>query len=59
MYWSRYEERQQLDEIAKLVAAEAAERPTWCMFDNTASSAATGNALELIAKLGASAMPAP
>jgi uncharacterized protein YecE (DUF72 family) len=32
--------------------AEAAGRRTWCMFDNTASSAATGDALWLLRKLG-------
>ena len=29
----------------------AAGRPVWCMFDNTASSAATGDALALLARL--------
>jgi len=36
---------------ARLAASEAAER--WCMFDNTASSAATADALDLAARLGA------
>jgi uncharacterized protein YecE (DUF72 family) len=50
MYRSSYETR--LDEYASAIRAEIEQgREAWCMFDNTASSAATGDALELMAKL--------
>jgi uncharacterized protein YecE (DUF72 family) len=50
MYRSSYEDR--LDGYAAAIAAESSQgRETWCMFDNTASSAATGDALALMAKL--------
>jgi uncharacterized protein YecE (DUF72 family) len=51
MYYSAYD----ADALAKLaasLAAAARERvPAWCMFDNTMSAAATGNALTLRALL--------
>lgn len=48
MYRSAYG-RERLRSYANAVAADlAAGRPTWCMFDNTASSAALGNALDLL-----------
>ena len=51
IYRSAYEERQ-LDAYAAAIRAElAAGREAWCMFDNTASSAAVGNALALSARL--------
>jgi uncharacterized protein YecE (DUF72 family) len=50
MYRSSYEAR--LDGYAAAIAAAAEQgRDAWCMFDNTASSAATGDALALTAKL--------
>lgn len=52
LYYSAYEE----DYLARLAVALKAEAqggaPTWCIFDNTASGAATGNALRLIELLG-------
>jgi uncharacterized protein YecE (DUF72 family) len=51
MYYSAYDE----DALAKLAANLAASAregvPAWCMFDNTMSAAATGNALTLRALL--------
>jgi len=50
-YRSSYDEAR-LDGYAALIRDDlAADRPAWCMFDNTASSAATGNALSLMDKL--------
>jgi uncharacterized protein YecE (DUF72 family) len=50
MYRSSYETR--LEEYASAIRAEIEQgREAWCMFDNTASSAATSDALELMAKL--------
>ena len=50
-YRSSYEE-ERLEGYAGLIREDlAAGRPAWCMFDNTASSAATGNALSLMEKL--------
>jgi uncharacterized protein YecE (DUF72 family) len=49
-YWSRYE-GPVLDALAARLAADPAAE-TWCVFDNTASGAAAGNALELAARLG-------
>jgi uncharacterized protein YecE (DUF72 family) len=45
MYRSAYAGR--LDGYAKTLARSAAERETWCIFDNTASSAALPDALAL------------
>jgi uncharacterized protein YecE (DUF72 family) len=50
-YRSSYEE-ERLEGYAALIRDDLeADRPVWCMFDNTASSAATGNALSLMGKL--------
>lgn len=51
IYRSSYDDGR-LDRYAALVGAqEGAGRPAWCIFDNTAASAATGDALGLIARL--------
>jgi uncharacterized protein YecE (DUF72 family) len=51
-YRSSYEP-ERLDAYARSMAADLGEgRDVWCIFDNTASSAATGNALDLQALLG-------
>lgn len=51
MYRSPYD-AERLDDYAGLIRAELRRgRSVWCMFDNTAASAATGNALELMARL--------
>lgn len=49
MYRSSYDDGR-LDDYARRIAAEPASE-TWCMFDNTAASQATGDALELMRKL--------
>ena len=55
MYRSSYDDGR-LDEYAAAIRqTDAAD--TWCMFDNTASSAATGDALALTARLGVGWMP--
>lgn len=52
IYYSAYE----TDYLVRLAAVLQAEAqggaPVWCIFDNTASGAATGNALKLIELLG-------
>jgi uncharacterized protein YecE (DUF72 family) len=50
-YRSSYADR--IDRYSALLAADAAERDCWCIFDNTASSAATADALALSRTLGA------
>ena len=51
MYRSSYDDGR-LDRYAALLRAEReAGRETWCMFDNTAGSAATSDALALAARL--------
>lgn len=45
MYRSSYADR--IADYAQALKAEAAERETWCIFDNTASSAAASDALAL------------
>ena len=51
IYWSRYEPAW-LDALAAQVAMAARRsRQVWCIFDNTASSAALPNALELMDRL--------
>ena len=51
IYRSSYDDGR-LDHYAKLLADErSAGRPAWCMFDNTAGSAATANALGLAGRL--------
>ena len=53
MYRSSYGE-DALDRVAReMRAAMAARSRAWCMFDNTAVSAATGNALSLLARMQA------
>jgi uncharacterized protein YecE (DUF72 family) len=52
MYRSSYGEAA-LDAYARRIAAATREgRGAWCIFDNTAGSEATGNALSLMARLG-------
>jgi uncharacterized protein YecE (DUF72 family) len=51
IYRSRYDEAR-LDAYAAQLREAAREGPAWCMFDNTAGSAATGNALALRDKIG-------
>jgi uncharacterized protein YecE (DUF72 family) len=52
MYRSSYDDGR-LDGYAAMIQSELeAGRTAWCMFDNTASSAAAGDALSLMAKLG-------
>jgi uncharacterized protein YecE (DUF72 family) len=51
VYRSSYDDGR-LDDYARAIGATSASE-TWCMFDNTASSQATGDALALIAKLKA------
>lgn len=46
MYWSAYEEAW-LEERATALSALPKRVPRWCVFDNTASGAALGNALQL------------
>lgn len=51
MYRSSYE-KERLDLYADSIRAELrGGRSVWCMFDNTAGSAATGNALDLMTRL--------
>jgi len=47
MYRSAYDEDRLQDYAAALTQNLSAGRPAWCMFDNTASSAALGDALKL------------
>lgn len=49
-YRSSYDD-ERLSAYAALIRADRGARAVWCMFDNTASSAATGNALSLLEKL--------
>jgi uncharacterized protein YecE (DUF72 family) len=46
-YWSSYE-RPRLQSWAAQIACVSSAVNTWCIFDNTASGAALGNALELM-----------
>lgn len=46
VYWSRYEP-QWIEERAQALGEWPGEADAWCIFDNTASGAALGNALEL------------
>lgn len=51
IYYSSYED-EVLDALAvKLLDLRRLRIPTWCLFDNTAHGAATGNALSLIERL--------
>lgn len=55
VYYSAYDDAY-LDALAARLSGDAAAgRDVWCIFDNTAAGAATGNALDLLARLGASA----
>lgn len=56
MYRSSYE-AEQLEDYAELLKREECE--AWCMFDNTASSAAAGNALGLLERVADFRVPAP
>jgi uncharacterized protein YecE (DUF72 family) len=50
-YYSSYTD-EYLDELASRIRADVvAGRETWCIFDNTASGAATPNALDLLMRL--------
>jgi uncharacterized protein YecE (DUF72 family) len=51
IYRSPYEEEALDAYAAQIRTARDAGREAWCMFDNTAGSEATGNALSLMAKL--------
>jgi uncharacterized protein YecE (DUF72 family) len=52
MYYSSYSP-EYLDALANTLEREAAAgREVWCVFDNTAHGAATGNALDLLERLG-------
>ena len=58
IYRSAYGE-ERLESYARAIAADLAPgRQSWCMFDNTASSAAPADALMLQARLGALSDPA-
>jgi uncharacterized protein YecE (DUF72 family) len=57
IYYSAYDD-EFLDRLAlRLRATLDRGIPTWCIFDNTTLGAATGNALDLRARLGGSVMP--
>jgi uncharacterized protein YecE (DUF72 family) len=51
MYRSGYVDSELDSYAAQIRSAMDRRRPGWCMFDNTAASAATGNALTLMTKL--------
>ena len=51
MYHSSYDESY-LDNLAARMRHLARDRPVWCVFDNTARGAATGNAISLAERLG-------
>ena len=51
IYRSAYGPDRVAEQARLLRADKAADRPAWCIFDNTASSAATGDALSLAALL--------
>jgi uncharacterized protein YecE (DUF72 family) len=53
MYRSSYAER--IKDLAAGISSAARSGESWCIFDNTASSAATGDALALLGKLNGSA----
>jgi len=50
-YRSSYDDGR-LEALAARLREDFAERPVWCIFDNTASSAAAGDALKLSSLLG-------
>jgi len=49
-YWSAYS-REYVDALAREFALAAPSMEVWCIFDNTASGAAAGNALQLRERL--------
>lgn len=51
MYYSAYAP-ERLKAEAEMVAAEALDRPVWCILDNTAGSAALGDALTVMDAVG-------
>ena len=54
VYWSRYED-QFLDKLcAQLVSSARLAKAVWCIFDNTASGAATSDALGVMERLAES-----
>ena len=55
MYRSAYGEDRLRAYAAQVTVERAAGHPVWCMFDNTASSAALGDALALVSMLKAQA----
>lgn len=58
MYRSSYADR--IGDYARALAADlSAGRETWCIFDNTASSAATGDALMLAERLAGNSVGEP
>lgn len=59
MYRSSYDEGRIAAYAEAIAAAEAAGAEAWCMFDNTASSAATGDALRLAGRLAPAPGPTP
>jgi uncharacterized protein YecE (DUF72 family) len=52
IYYSAYEEDYLIRLAVELKAEAQSGAPTWCIFDNTASGAATGDALKLMELLG-------
>ena len=59
IYWSDYD-ASYLDALAvRLRALGRSAREVWCIFDNTASGAATGNAVALLERLEAGDEPRP
>jgi uncharacterized protein YecE (DUF72 family) len=59
MYYSPYPAAQLQALAARMRQASAAGQEVWCIFDNTASGAAVGDALALVAALGQEPPPAP
>lgn len=57
-YFSNYSPAA-LDDLAARITATAAARTTWCIFDNTGSGSAAGNALDLTGRLGGVVSPRP
>lgn len=51
IYRSAYRPERLAAYAARIREERASDRDTWCMFDNTAASAATGDALDLLARL--------
>ena len=51
LYWSPYENDYLVALAGKLRSLHRRRIPTWCIFDNTASGAATANALSIVARL--------